>query len=163
MSHRGSRLGVFLFNCTIDNFEASSGDVASNGPLPQETLTLEELAAIEPDLPPPTYDNSRNYKLLPPFAELPLFVQKYVDDNIIVEKINFDQIPTDGYTFRILEALRAQNLFRQIVARALACGMQVNASKTQYILVSEVKSYTPGAFFHDSLGVKISNANVIKV
>ena len=160
---QGSRLGVFLFNCTIDNFEAFSGDVASYGPLPQETLSRGELAAISPDLPLPTYDNSRNYKHLPPFAELPLLVQKYVDDNIIVERINFDQIPTDGYTFRIIEAIRTQNLFRQIVARALACGMQVNASKTQCMLVSEVKSYIPGAFFHDSAGVKISNTNRMKV
>ena len=160
---QGSRLGVFLFNCTIDNFEAFSEDVATYGPLPNEILSETELDAIPPDLPIPTYDNSRNYKHLPPFGELPLYVQKYVDDNIIMERINFDQIPTDGYTFRIFEAIRTQNLFRQIVARALACGMQVNASKTQCMLISEVKSYISGAYFHDSTGVKIKNENNMKV
>lgn len=149
---QGSRLGVFLFNCTIDNFEAFPEDVASYGPLPTETLPATELSSIQPDLPIPTYDNSRNYKHLPPFGKLPLYVQKYVDDNIIVEYKNFDQIPTDGCTFRLFEAIRTQNLFRQIVARALACGMQVNAPKTQCMLISEVKSYIPGAYFHDSTG-----------
>lgn len=34
---QGSRLRVFLFNVTIDNFEAFSSDVEPYGPLPKET------------------------------------------------------------------------------------------------------------------------------
>ena len=160
---QGSLLGVFLFNCTIDNFEAFSRDVKEYGPPPVETLTPVEVRGLPPDRPPPPTDTTRDHKHLPPFVDTPLLVQKYVDDNIVLEKINFDRTRTDGYTFRTIQAERTQNLTQLIIARAMAYGMRVNSSKTQAMLVSEVKSYIPASFFYDSDGNKISNENYMKV
>ena len=102
---QGSLLGVHLFNSTIDNFEAFYREVQRYGPEPVETLTEAEVAALPADLPFPPTPNARDHKHLPPFWERPVIVQKYVDDNVVVEKINFDRTVTDGYTFRILLAI----------------------------------------------------------
>ena len=160
---QGSLLGVFLFNCTIDTFEAFSKDIQPYGPVPVDPLSEAEAGTIPPDLPTPPLTAPRDYKHLPPFAQALLKVQKYVDDNILVERINFDSVQTDGYTCRTVEAIRTQNLFRQIIARAEICGMFVNASKTQSMLISEVKSYIPRVFFHDADGVEIRSGNDMKV
>ena len=41
--------------------------------------------------------------------------------------------------------------------------MKVNSSKTQALLISEVKSYIPSAFFYDDNGVKIKTGNTMKI
>ena len=102
---QGSLLGVLLFNITIDSFEAFSSDVQQYGALPEETLSEEELHLIPPDLPVDFLPNVRDYKHLPPFLDIPLLVQKYVDDNIILERLNFDRVATDGYTTRVIHAI----------------------------------------------------------
>ena len=152
---QGSLLGVHLFNSTIDTFEAFSPEVKQYGPAPAETLSAEEVEGLPQDVPnlPPRLD--RDHKHLPPFEELLLKVQKYVDDNIILERLNFDQLQTNGYGQRDYHATKTQNLFRQIVARAIVNGMKVNASKTKTLLVSELKSYHPAAHFFDEDGTKI--------
>ena len=160
---QGSLLGVFLFNCTIDTFEAFSGHVRQYGTQPQEPLSLEELHLVPPDIDVTPAGNLRDHKHLPPFRHCPLTVQKYLDDNIIVELINFDTIATDGYTFRTIQAVRSQNVFQQIVARALICGMKVNATKTSSLLISEVKSYIPKSYFYDADNNKITSGNNMKV
>ena len=160
---QGSLLGVHLFNSTIDNFEAFARDAHEYGPWPAETLSPEELLQLPADLPVNVTTATRDHKHLPIFRERAIGVQKYVDDNILVEKINFDRVRTDGYTFRTIQAIKLQNVFRQIVARAEIYGMAVNASKTQAMLISEVKSYIPQAYFYDSNGVKITTRSEMKI
>ena len=98
-----------------------------------------------------------------PFVHELLQVSKYVDDNILHEKINFEHILTDGYGFKTKHAKRTQNLFWRIVAEAMACGMKVNADKTQTMCIAEVKSYNPAVFFFDRDGNKTKLSNVIKI
>ena len=160
---QGSRLGVFLFNVTIDNFEAFSDDVEPYGPRPAETLSPQELLNIPPDIPVPAQPYVRDHKHLPPFKHVPILVQKYVDDNILLERINFDLLQTDGFGQRNYLSLRIQNLFRHIVARAETCGMRVNASKTTAMLVSELKSYTPDVHFSDNNGNTINTSQNMKI
>ena len=113
-----------------------------------------------PVVPPIT---ERDHKHLAPFQEALLQVLKYVDDNIIHELLNFDKINTDGTGTRSYHATRSQNLFHEIVARALYCGMKVNGSKTNAILISELKSYLPEAFLYDNDGNKIIPSDKIKI
>ena len=160
---QGSLLGVFLFNITIDNFEAFSTDVETYGPQPVDILSPIEQAACPPDAPVIALITTRDYKHLPIFREAPLLVQKYVDDNIIVERLNYDKISTDGRFVRLYHATRSQNIFNRIVTRAICCGMKVNASKTNCLLVSELKSYMPDAFFFDPDGTKISPSDKMKI
>ena len=159
---QGSLLGVFLFNVTIDAFEAFSADVANYGPVPEDVLAPDPgTLPPEPQHLPPM--NERDYKHMAIFKEELLRVQKYIDDNIICEKINFDKIGTDGYSFRDYLATRTQTLFRHIVARAEHCGMKVNALKTHAMVVAETKSYIPKAHFFDSEGVKVESKSKMKI
>ena len=160
---QGSLLGVFLFNVAIDCFEAFSSDIETYGPRPVDVLGPTEPAAYPPEaavLPPIM---TRDYKHLQIFRETLLQVQKYVDDNIIHERINFDKIVTDGYGRRVFHATRTQNAFGRIVTRAVYCGMVVNAAKTNTLLISELKSYDPDAFFYDQEGNMIGTKDCMKV
>ena len=75
---------------------------------------------------------------------------------MLIEKLNFDSVPTGGDGTRVKHAARTQNLYRLIVAEAVRRGMVVNDSKTKSLLISEVKGYAPKAFFRDA-----NNAQVI--
>ena len=98
-----------------------------------------------------------------PFYETLLEVLKYVDDNIIHECINFDKVQTDGYGGQDYHARRTENLFQEIIARAVHCGMKVNASKTNAMMISELKSYVPWAHFFDEEGEKIVTKDKMKM
>ena len=136
----GRRLGVFFFNCSIDSFETQASDVrhyhggtginttVSGGPVP---------------VPVPDEPNEPDYRHLPLFLRIPLEVYKYVDDNVLMEKLNFDVVPTDGRFVRDKWAVRTQNAFCSIIHRAIAQGMKINSSKTKALLISELKSYAP--------------------
>ena len=160
---QGSLLGVLLFNMTIDSFEAFSDDVESYGTRPVDVLGPVDQAAYPPKAPvmPPVLE--RDYKHKPIFREVPLQVLKYVDDNIINELLNFDKLQTDGHWNREYHATRTQNLFQEIVVRAEFCGMKVNAAKTHALLVSELKSYNPTAFFLDAAGARIDTKETMKI
>ena len=155
-------MGLYLFNATIDSFEAFSKDVPPYGPRVEDVLAPDpnQMHPYIPNLPPTA---ARDHKHLPSFREVLLRVSKYVDDNIISERINFDKIPTDGYTYRDFHATRTENLFKEVVARAIYCGMRVNAAKTGALLLSEVKSYRPAAHFFDADGNKISTKLSMKI
>ena len=157
---QGSILGVFLFNCAIDMFEAHSTDVEPYGPVPEPS----------PNPPPPVQiievpaePTERDYRHLPLWQRALIQVLKYVDDNILHEKLNFDTVPTDGYGFRVKLAARTQNLFREIVRWATSCGMKVNTDKTFCLLISEIKSYNPAAYFFDSEGNKVSSGQTMTI
>ena len=85
---QGSILGVLLLNYRIDNFKfgaegfnnnpggTGNPSLAPGGPTPL-------LVPDEPTAP--------DYRHLPPFLRLALEVYKYVDDNVIMEKLNYYQ------------------------------------------------------------------------
>ena len=71
---------------------------------------------------------------MPPFSSQTI----QVDDNILLKKINFKNIATDGYGFKNKHAKHTQNLFWRIVAEAEVWGMKVDADKTQTMCIFEV-------------------------
>ena len=93
-----------------------------------------------------------DYRHLPPFWRLPLEIYKYVDHNVLLEKLNFDTVPTDGRFVRDKWAVRTQNTFCSIVFQAMAQGMKINSGKFKALLISELKSYAPAAHFFDDQG-----------
>ena len=158
---QGSLLGVFLFNCAIDNFEAFSNDVTPYNPDDQFDLHLPPINPPAPE-PVPNESNSRDYRHLAPWMHELLQVLKYVDD-VINEKLNFHNVPTDPYSFRTKRAIRTQNLFQMIVHFAESQGMKVNAAKTKSLCIAELKSYIPKAFFNDGKGGQIQAGNSMKI
>ena len=144
----GSLLGVTLFNTYIDDFEAFSRDVVNYNPTPDYTLT--EQAPNPPvPVPVPLEPTERDYRHLPPWVVQLLQVLKYVDDNIINEKLNFDSVPTDQQFYRTKRAVRTKNLVALIVHQAMSLGMVINALKTHCLCISDLKSYIPRAFIND--------------
>ena len=159
---QGSLLGVLLFNMSIDDFEAFSPDVKQYNP--SDSYTLIEQAPNPPaPLPVPLETVERDYRHLPPWAVELLQVLKYVDDNVINEKISFDNVHTDGHGFREKRAVRTENLFKLILHQALSQGMKVNGAKTKSLLISELKNYIPKAFIIDDSGNIIRSGNDMKI
>ena len=159
---QGSLLGVSLFNAYIDDFEAFSNDVVNYNPTPDYTLTEQAQNPPVP-LPVPLEPSERDYHHLPPWVIRLLQVLKYVDDNIINEKLNFDTVPTDQQFFRNKRAIRTKNLVAQIVHQATSLGMVINALKTHCLCISDLKSYVPRAFITDGEGNTINSQDSIKI
>ena len=162
---QGSKLGVILFNNSIDNFESNSPDIpaypllggaATNYVQPARTFREETDNAVPPVVPRQD-TNLRLWKLRP------LGVRKYVDDNILYEKLFMEASPTNPAGLRCIAPTRLQNLFRRIIARAIASEMAVNSKKTKSILISDAKTYVAEAAFLDSGGNTIRSGNVIKI
>ena len=161
---QGSRLGVLLFNALIDGFEAHSTDIQPYDLPPSNPPTLNQRSDGHPALlPVPDEPIGRDCLHLPPWRVEPLQVLKIVDDNVVQEKINFDGVPTDGYSFRTRHAIRTQNLTHGIVHEAKTRGLRVNNAKTTALCISEVKSYIPKAFITDLDGNQIQSGNEMKI
>ena len=159
---QGSLLGVLLFNLSIDDFEAFSPDVKQYNP--RDLYTLTDQAPNPPaPMPVPLEGTGRDYRHLPPWTVELLQVLKYVDDNVINEKIRFDNVPTNGHGFREKRAIRTENLFRLITHQAISQGMKVNGAKTKSLLISELKNYIPKAFVLDGEGNTIKSGNEMKI
>ena len=159
---QGLLLGVSLFNTYIDDFEAFSKDVTNYNPTTNYNLT--ERAPNPPvGLPVPPEPNERDYRHLPPWEELLLQVLKYIDDNIINEKINFDNVPTDGHFVRTKRAVRTENLVSEIFHQATWLGMVINALKTHCLCISDLKSYIPKAYIKDPDGNTINCQDKIRI
>ena len=158
---QGSLLGVFLFNLSIDDFEAFSPDVTPYSD-PEHTPTLPAPGG-PPDRPVPPEPRGRDQRHVPPFMTALLEAFKYVDDNVFVEKLNFDTVRTDGHAFRTKEAVRTGNVVGRVVHQAEAVGMQIHPDKTKTMCISELKSYNPKAYFFDKDGRKVENCNYMKI
>ena len=159
---QGSLLGITLFNTYIDDFEAFSRDVVDYNPTPEYTLTDQAPNPPVP-LPVPSEPNERDYQHLPPWVIQLLQVLKYVDDNIINEKLNFDTVGTDHHFFRTKRAVRTENLVAQIVHQATSLGMVINALKTHCLCIFDLKSYIPRAYITDGQGTTIRGQDSIKI
>ena len=161
---QGSRLGVLLFNVLIDCFEAHSNDIHNyDPPAPAPETPRIRSPNYPPAIPVPPEPQGRDHRHLPPWRVEPLQVLKFVDDNVVQEKINFDSVPTDGFSFRVKHAARTQNLTHGIVHEALARGLKVNNAKTTALCISEVKGYIPKAFIFDLDGNQIKSGNTMKL
>ena len=159
---QGSLLGTTRFNAYIDHLEAFSPVVVDYNPSPDYTLT-DQAPNPPPPTPVPPEPGGRDYRHLPPWASQLLQVLKYIDDNIINEKINFDNVPTDPNSVRTKRAIRTENLFKWIVHQARSLGMVVNGSKTHAVCISELKSYIPKVFFSDQDGNTVEAQDSIKI
>ena len=160
---QGSILGVFLFNITIDCFEAGSGDVkqypiigGGNGGAvaPPEPVDRSLNTRV-----PPVYDRP-GFK---PWENTLLSVLKYVDDNILFEKLCMDGLVIDEHGRKRARATRTQNLFRHILRVAESKGMRVNSAKTLLLCISEARTYEAAAFIEDGGGCLIESTNAMKV
>ena len=160
---QGSILGVFLFNVAIDCYETVSPDIEKIGTNLDQSQLGEAREMADSDVPVPPEPTECTYLHLPPFARELLQVLKYVDDNVINEKANFETIPTEVHGFRTKHLVRTQNLFRRIVAEAVARGMKVNSLKTGLMIISDSASYNPAGYIFDLEGNKITNSNSMKI
>lgn len=106
-----------------------SRDVVNYNPTPDYNLT--ETASNSPQgLPVPPEPLGREYRHQPSWVVQLFQVLKYVDDNIINKKLNFDSVPIDMQLFRTKRAIRTENLVAEIVHKATSLEMVVNALKT---------------------------------
>ena len=145
---QGSILGVFLFNLSIDMFETLSDDVQEYGLVKDGYITPDPLCAPIPWLPSDVHVDPVRHKHGSCFwTEQLMQVLKYVDDNILHEKVFFEDVKRDRHGCKNKHVQRTQNLFRRIVAEAEARGMQVNHLKTKLMVISGATSYTPAAHF----------------
>ena len=159
---QGSLLGVTLFNSYIDDFEAHSTDIVDYNP--SENYELMPQAPNPPqDKPVPMEPAGRDYRHLPPWVQQLIQVLKYVDDNILNEKINFDNVPTDQSACRTKRAFRTENLVHSIVHQATSLEMVINSLKTHSLCISDLKSYLPRAYFIEPSGNTISSQDSMKI
>ena len=89
-------------------------------------------------------------------------VFKYVDDNLICEKLNFGSTAIVG-GIKLKQAISSQNAFRSIASNAESIGMKVNGSKTNVLCVSDALSYTPATYLVDNEGERIEDKPCLKV
>ena len=160
---QGSILGVFLFNITIDAFEAGSRDVEE----------YKVVGGGSGGVPAPYVPHDRNTnEPVPREYDRPGFkawqatllsVLKYVDDNIIHEKICMDGLVIDEEGRKRARAIRTSNLFRQITRIAESLGMKVNASKTKVLCISDSRTYEASAYIVDSEGNEIDSLQGLKI
>ena len=161
---QGSILGVFLFNVTIDGFEAGSRDIRSCPTIG---------GADRPQTEAQQGHRDRSYELYaerpynrPGFKQWeprPLIVLKYVDDNVLVEKLCFDGLVIDMDGKKVAQAIRSQNLFRLITREADSWGMKVNSSKTLMLCISDSRTYLAEAYIEDEEGRRVCSSDHMKI
>ena len=93
----------------------------------------------------------------------PLSVLKYIDDNILHEKLCFDDLVIDENGLKQARAVRSQNIFRQIIRLAELMGMKVNSSKTMVLCVSDSRTYEASAFIKKAEGNIISSVTKLQI
>ena len=89
---------------------------------------------------------------------MPLSILKYVNDNVIHEKLCYD-----GYGKKVARAIRSQNLFRHITRQAESMGMVVNSAKTMLLCISDSRTYHAEAFIEDEEDTRIESGSSMKV
>ena len=92
---------------------------------------------------------------------------KYVDDGIIVTKINMQTAGIYRDDLGVLNKdkhdLQAQNMFRRIVARAESRGMVVNKQKTKILCISDANTYQASCHLMDPEGNKLDSGPDMKI
>ena len=159
---QGSILGVFLFNSTIDNFETASKDIAPceiiGGGVAAPAAGYPHNRRLDTPVERP-YDRP-GFRAWEPLL---LSVLKYVDDNVIHEKLCMDGLIIDENGQKRARAVRTQNLFRQISRIAELLGMKVNSDKTKVLCVSDSRTYEAAAYIEDENGTVINSVSSMKI
>ena len=102
-------------------------------------------------------------------VEKPVKIFKYIDDNLICEKINFGScaitvpIKPGELPTKLKQALPSQNAFRSITTNAQKIGMVVNNSKTVLLCISDALNYKPCTFILDNNGERIDCLDKMKI
>ena len=178
---QGSILGVFLFNTTTDDLEDDFVDFDEQ----QQQLhqrerqpRLQQQQQLQPGEEIEMLPMARNIPsfLVVPHAEAPVGTQvlvrkltnvyKYIDDNVVSEKLNFGNIQSNmiyGVWVREKQAFSSQNAFRTIVRNATAKGMKVNNSKTNIICITDSLSHERKTFIVDESGERIESCDEMKI
>ena len=97
--------------------------------------------------------------------ERPVVVVKYVDDNVLVEKLNFGRTAVvfiGGKYIKSRLAIGIQNAFDSITRHARRKKMKVNADKTQLLCISDSLNHTTQAFIEEA-NLKIVSGEHMKV
>ena len=161
---QGSILGVFLFNLSIDMFETVPDDVQEYGLVKEGYITPDPLCAPIPWLPSNVHiDPVRHKHGFCFWTEQLMQVLKYVHDNILHEKVFFEDVKRDRHGCKNKHVQRTQNLFRRIVAEAEARGLQVNYLKTKLMVISGATSYTPTDHFFAKDGSVVKSVDEMKI
>ena len=91
-------------------------------------------------------------------------VFKYIDDNLVCEKLNFGQTAIEGDPpTKTKQALPSQNAFRSITTNARKIGMMVNNSKTGLLCISDALNYRPLTYILDHEGKRIDCVDSLKI
>ena len=107
-------------------------------PIPRSQAPLEILPSI---INPPGWERASRESY---FIERLPSCAKYIDDSVIIEKINMKEPPLleeNGTRFKSVNPSRTQDMFTHIVDKARTKGMIVNTKKTGLICVSDPRAH----------------------
>ena len=165
----------------------AAGPVAASSPVTDGEATPDfgEISPVRPGAlnnpdpdaryRPPLRSNTNQPVLLVPQHEASIGTQvltekmvrifKYIDDNIICEKLNFGNVPIsqDPTPTKRRVAALSQNAFRIMTGNAADKCMIVNTQKTNLLCVSDALSHTPRTFFDGGDGEVIESGESMKV
>ena len=156
---QGSIQEVFLFNATIDTFEAASRDLITYPVIGGDP----NVAIGQPHAHDSSLDHRAQQRGFKAWEDFLLSVLKYVDDNIIHEKISMDGLVIEENGEKRARATRSQNLFQQITRVAELLGMKVNSDKTMVLCISDSRTYKASAFIESADGTTISSVERLKI
>ena len=102
------------------------------------------------------------------WKDKPVEIFKYVDDGLIVDKVNMDTgvsllAPEGKKEKRMKHAAASQNSFRTITTNATRKGMKVNTLKTNLLCIDDSMSYVPEVYIEDGDGNEIREGNGLKL
>ena len=139
----------------------TAGGFHWNDPSATHRPALPFIASAQPALLDPPREGAVGTQVLVP-KQVRIF--KYVDDNIICEKLNLGTTPVDASSgTKTKQAISSQNAFRSISFNAESIGMKVNAAKTNILCVSDALNYTPLTYIVDTNGERIDGKDSLKV
>ena len=88
---------------------------------------------------------------------------KFVDDGLIISKMNMDTADVTGQGAKSKHDLNSQNIFRRIVRKAESRGMVVNKQKTKILCISDAQFYQASCRILDSDGNTLRSGSTLKV
>ena len=100
------------------------------------------------------------------WQERDLMCVKYIDDGLLIEKINLKEEPLleeNGVQFKDVNPPKSQIMFDHISKCATDRGMIVNKKKTGLMCTSAAVSFEPRAHLRDEDGSQISSQKSLKV
>ena len=93
-------------------------------------------------------------------------MRKYVDNNLLIEKLEMKaglMYGQGGNIFKNIRAMQSENFFNHISAAAVQQGLQVNTKKTALLAISGTRSYTAKTHIYDSNNNRVDSAATLKI